>query len=185
MKRFSAKKVFALGLLALLLFLIPALSAQAAWKVEIVKLKDGDSLVVRYLGGRPEYGLKKGQKVQVRLKGIDAPEYRQAGGAEAAKALAAILAGGDSWSLEPMGRDQYGRVVGMLYVNGPDGRQWVNLLMVEKGHAWVYRKYTRSKRLRSAESLARREKRGLWADKNPEPPWKYRARHRHSSRGRR
>ena len=164
--------------LALLALLLVAAPAGAEWKVAIIKVIDGDSLVLRYLGGRPSYGYQPGQRVEVRLQGIDAPEYRQAGGRRAARALAEILARGEAWSLEPVGRDRYGRVLGMLYVTGSDGRRWVNLVMVQRGRAWVYRRYTRDKRLKRAEQKAREKRLGLWVQDNPEPPWDYRARQR-------
>jgi len=40
--------------------------------------------------------------------------------------------------------------------------------------ALAYRQYSKSKELAAAEELARKEKRGLWADKEPEPPWEFR-----------
>ena len=152
--------------------------AHAAWNVELAKVIDGDSLVVRYLGGRPSYGYRRGQKVEVRLQGIDAPEYRQAYGRRAARALADLLVRAGELSLEPLGKDRYGRVLAMLYLAGPDGRKWVNEMMVSRGHAWVYRKYNQDLRLMRAEKTARRDRLGLWAQRNPEPPWKYRARRR-------
>ena len=36
------------------------------------------------------------------------------------------------------------------------------------------RQYSKSKELAEAEEEARREKKGLWLDKSPEPPWEFR-----------
>jgi endonuclease YncB( thermonuclease family) len=51
--------------------------------------------------------------------------------------------------------------------------------MVRDGWAWWDRRYApKSAVLDEAEAEARKEKRGLWHDKNPEPPWEYRKQER-------
>jgi endonuclease YncB( thermonuclease family) len=58
--------------------------------------------------------------------------------------------------------------------------QDVNLEQIQAGMAWHYKKYqgeqTTDHRVAysDAELGARREKRGLWADRDPVPPWEYR-----------
>jgi hypothetical protein len=48
-------------------------------------------------------------------------------------------------------------------------------VLVEAGFAWWYRKYApKYKKLANLEAEAREMKRGLWADKNPVPPWEWR-----------
>ena len=42
-----------------------------------------------------------------------------------------------------------------------------------QGYAWVYRKYSKDAELLELEAEAKREKRGLWADPNPIPPWEW------------
>jgi len=42
------------------------------------------------------------------------------------------------------------------------------------GAAWWYRKYSDDQTSAKPEAEARREKRGLWAKKNPTPPWDWR-----------
>jgi endonuclease YncB( thermonuclease family) len=72
--------------------------------------------------------------------------------------------------------DRYGRVLGIVLVNGEDAK----LEQVEAGMAWHYKKYQReqsaSDRIENsdAELEARRQKIGLWHDPNPMPPWGYR-----------
>jgi micrococcal nuclease len=44
--------------------------------------------------------------------------------------------------------------------------------------AWHYKQYSKSKVLAEAESTACKEKRGLWAEKEPEPPWEFRKKER-------
>jgi len=73
-------------------------------------------------------------------------------------------------------RDRYGRIVGFVIVGGLD----VNLVQVKAGMAWFYRYYQKElsrenrKLYAKAEDQARSERRGLWQDKNPMPPWEWR-----------
>ena len=66
-------------------------------------------------------------------------------------------------------RDRYERILGDVYA----GDTWINRTMVERGMAWAYKSTTRE--LKAAEAEARQAKRGLWRDKNPVPPWEFRA----------
>ena len=56
----------------------------------------------------------------------------------------------------------------------PDGRN-LNHEILAAGLAWWYRKYARGDlRAQALESDARRNRRGLWAAADPEPPWGWR-----------
>jgi endonuclease YncB( thermonuclease family) len=51
--------------------------------------------------------------------------------------------------------------------------------MVRDGFAWWYRSYApKSRALEEGEAEAQKERRGLWHDKNPEPPWEFRKKER-------
>jgi micrococcal nuclease len=67
-------------------------------------------------------------------------------------------------------KDRWGRTVGHVIVDGKD----TNLAMLDAGMAWHYRQYSKNKRLQQAEDEARSAKRGLWADRDPVPPWEWR-----------
>lgn len=56
----------------------------------------------------------------------------------------------------------------------------VELEMIVNGWAWVVQQYTfdREAEYFEAQEFARRTRRGLWADNNPEAPWKFKARQR-------
>ena len=79
-------------------------------------------------------------------------------------------------NVETEKRDRYGRQIGKVLVNGQD----VNLVQVERGMAWFYRQYQREqspndRRLyEAAEDAAKADKRGLWRDSEPVPPWDFR-----------
>ncbi len=116
-------------------------------------------------------------KVQhkIRLSGIDAPEKKQPFGNRSKESLSA-LAFDKTVNVETSKRDRYGRQIGKVLVNGRD----VNLMQVERGMAWFYRQYQREqspndRRLyEAAEDAAKADKRGLWRDADPVPPWEFR-----------
>ncbi len=132
----------------------------------VVGVADGDTITVL-----------DADKVQhkIRLAGIDAPEKKQAFGNRSKESLSA-LAFDKTVNVETDKRDKYGRQVGKVLVNGQD----VNLVQVERGMAWFYRQYQREqspndRRLyEAAEDAARADKRGLWRDVDPMPPWEFR-----------
>jgi endonuclease YncB( thermonuclease family) len=73
-------------------------------------------------------------------------------------------------------RDRYERILGKVLLSDQD----MNLEQIKAGLAWHYKKYqneqTTADRVKysDAERAARMEKRGLWHDANPVPPWEYR-----------
>lgn len=111
---------------------------------------------------------------RVRLYGIDAPEMDQRYGREARGFIEAVV-DSDDVLIDPMDLDPYGRVVAVLYVGGRN----INREMVKTGAAWVYRPFCRAdfcSEWIGLESDARVNRRGLWYDKNPIPPWKWKRR---------
>ena len=125
----------------------------------VVGVLDGDTIDV----------LVERQLVRVRLAQIDAPEKRQAFGTRSRQTLAE-LAFRQSVRVTEAGRDRYGRVIGTVYVGDVD----VNAHMVREGMAWVYRKYAKDRGLYELERQAQANRRGLWVDPEPVPPWEYR-----------
>ena len=126
----------------------------------VVGISDGDTLTVQTDGG---------QWVRVRLAGIDAPEHDQPYGTAATRSLAA-LALNRTVRVRRVAEDDYGRVVGVVVAGGRD----LDAEQVRRGMAWVYRRYSRSRRLYALEAEAKQARRGLWADLNPVPPWDWR-----------
>jgi endonuclease YncB( thermonuclease family) len=121
---------------------------------------DGDSLVVA--------------GVEIRLYGIDAPEYRQycfrrgrpwACGVDATRTLRALIANRpvDCRSRE---EDRYGRTIASCSVEGRD----LGAAMVAGGHAVAYGAY------QLEETAARNAGRGIWSSRF-EPPAAWRAKH--------
>ena len=123
-------------------------------------VSDGDTITVLHNG--------KGERI--RLHGIDCPEKRQAFGRKA-KQFTSTLVFGKTVTVEAVGRDRYGRTVGMVLL--PDGRS-LNHELVRAGLAWMYRRYTNDQSLSDLEEEARVARRGLWADHHAVPPWEWR-----------
>lgn len=124
-----------------------------------VGIQDGDTLTI--LVGR--------QATKVRIAEIDTPERQQAFGQRAREALA-YLCHGQSATFDSSAKDDYGRTVSRVSCAGTD----VSAYMVSNGLAWVYPRYASGPRLFELQDAARAQRRGLWADPNPIPPWDFR-----------
>jgi len=75
--------------------------------------------------------------------------------------------------VEGHARDQHGRLLGTLWIEGRD----LNAELVAEGCAWAFGGFAPDERLVAAEAAARRERRGLWADQQPVSPRDWRAAH--------
>lgn len=135
---------------------------------KIVGVLDGDSLEI----------LVDKKPVMVRLHAIDAPEWDQARGKDAKKALSR-LAFGKQAVVEVKGLDNNERTLGKVTI----GKLELNAEMLEQGWAWHFKRFDQDEKLAKLEADARKGKRGLWADKKPEPPWDYRDRKKVSELG--
>ena len=151
-------------------FSIMVLGQQAcaeSYKGKTVKVADGDTITV----------LRDGRPQKIRLHGIDTPEKAQAFG-QRAKKFTLALVGGKVVTVTVKATDRYGRTVGVVHL----GARCLNEALLRAGLAWHYKQYSKSKRYAALEKEARRKKRGLWADKDPTPPWLWRRQNRSSGR---
>lgn len=111
----------------------------------------------------------------VRLAGLDAPETGQGYWRVARDQLRRLAISGTRAACYT--RDDYGREVCRIYA--PDGSNIVDAL-INSGLAWHSKRYvgeqTESEQARysSQEAQARAEKRGLWVEPAPMPPWECR-----------
>jgi endonuclease YncB( thermonuclease family) len=148
-------------------FLLVLSAPALAWKARVVEVADGDTITVE-----PAQG---GDRVKIRLHGIDAPETRQPYGQTAKGfvndvALYKIV----DVRVTPQGKDRYGRVIAIIAL--PDGTILQELLL-EAGLAWVYPQYCKNcKEWEAMQHEAKRQRKGLWADNNPVEPWQWRKR---------
>lgn len=130
--------------------------------------------VVEVCGGDIISVMREGRAVEVRLHGIDCPEKRQAFWTRA-KRFTSEMAFGNEVEVRVQTTDRYGRIVGEVIL--PDGIS-LNKQLVYVGLAWWDRTYASDDRtLKALEAGARTAKRGLWADRNPIPPWEWRQMH--------
>lgn len=165
MRRFSGHS----ALSALLLFLVAGLAAPIfAHTLDgtVVKVHDGDTITVD--PGR-------GERLVVRLQGIDAPELSQAFGREARQHLTSLLLG-QRVQIHWKKKDRHGRLVGKVLLAGRD----VDRELLLAGFAWHFKRYEQEQsaedRLayQAAETDARAERAGLWRDEAPVAPWTHR-----------
>lgn len=131
----------------------------------VVGISDGDTIKV----------LVDNREIRIRLYGIDCPEKNQAFG-KRAKQFTSGFAYGKVVQIESIDRDRYGRFVALVYV----GNSCLNEELVRNGFAWVYFRYCKKSlchRWHEYQDNAKNNKRGLWADPNPAPPWDFRKKH--------
>lgn len=134
--------------------------------IEIIKVIDGDSLRLRIANEAP---------VDVRLYGIDAPEFKQTYGRESQIFLYDLMSRNRIESLEIIDVDRYDRLVVLLYLeNGIS----VQEELLASGMAWYYGRFCKIKSICAEwddlEKNARSEGLGLWADDFAQAPWNWR-----------
>ena len=164
------KPIFLLFFLFLGNYIIPASFQvtqqpnQLVLKVKVIGIKDGDTVEVLY------YQLP----MVVRLEHIDAPEKKQAFGTVSKQKLS-DLAFGKTVTIVSKGKkgsyDSRGRMIAELYL---ENKVCLNKEMLKSGLAWHYKKYSKSEAYAQLENAARKNRAGLWADKNPVAPWNFR-----------
>ncbi|WP_354005653.1 thermonuclease family protein [Desulfofustis limnaeus] len=156
----------------LLVFLLTAIwpVTVAALEGKVINVADGDTITVLSQGN---------QQTKVRLYGIDCPEDGQPFG-RAAKKFTASLVAGKHVQVTKYDTDRYGRLVGVVTVNGRN----VNESVIAAGYAWQFRKYCQESFCYDwleIEQQAKSVRLGLWSDKDPVPPWEWRSGIRNSS----
>lgn len=125
----------------------------------------------------------RGRELRVRLEGVDAPERSQPFANQSRNSLRALTSGG-VLRIEPRRTDSYGRTVAKVFVGEKD----LGLEQIRRGLAWHYRFYAKDQApadrfaYERAEGEARRTGLGLWQQKNPVPPWRFRQSTRQDSR---
>jgi endonuclease YncB( thermonuclease family) len=129
--------------------------------VKVTGINDGDSFRVEL----------KSKTYRVRVAGIDCPEYKQAYSRKAHDFTSNLIYG-KTVTLRVVDRDQYDRIVADVLL--PDGRNLAEQLL-SNGLAWWYRQIQpNNKTYERLEAEAKGAKRGLWVDKDPIPPWRFR-----------
>jgi micrococcal nuclease len=134
---------------------------RASIQGRVVGVHDGDTVTIL----TPEK-----MQLKIRLEGIDAPELKQPFG-QSSKAELSEIVFGKHVSVRSHGTDRYKRTIGRIACGEID----VNLVMVKRGMAWRYDKYSKERALIEAQIEAKSQRVGLWIDKNPVAPWEWRS----------
>jgi endonuclease YncB( thermonuclease family) len=147
--------------------------ALPTWAAEVTgivtEVQDGDSLTL--VNWQATY--------KIRLADIDAPEWKQPYGKDARASLF-HLCGLRRATADSTGQDRYGRTLARVTCAGIDA----NTEQVRRGLAWVFIRYApKNSTLYRVEAEARGERRGLWEDSDPMPPWDWRTKQRVTERG--
>lgn len=129
---------------------------------KFIRCFDGDTLDIRN---------EAGVVFRCRLWGMDAPEKGQLCFRQSALYLQRLVAG-KVLRVQERGIDLHGRHIVRVLL--PDGQD-VSLEMISSGMAWWYRPFAKNVWLfAQAERDAREERRGLWQENTPIPPWAWR-----------
>lgn len=153
-------------LLPFALALTAGLASAATLEGYVVGVADGDTITLLDAAK---------QQHKIRLSGIDAPESHQAFGQKSKASLSALVFNRQVVA-QCSKTDKYRREICKVLVGGVD----INLEQVKAGMAWWYRHYASEQprqdqeTYEAAEFNAKIRRLGLWADKNPTPPWDWR-----------
>ena len=146
---------------------------RADFTAKVQRVVDGDTVHVID---------KAGKKFKVRLTGIDAPEKNQPYGLASTYKLTEILINklvllkSKPNNGKPYTIDRYKRVLAKIILDGRD----INLSQVLRGYAWHFKRYQKQQSpsdrelYSQAELNAKKNKLGLWNEKKPIAPWKWR-----------
>jgi micrococcal nuclease len=152
------KRHIMFGLVVALVAVCPTLS-WADFIARVVTVHEGDRVTIRY-DGRTE---------TIHLQDIDCPELKQPHGKQAKHAMAAYVGNRDV-VVRSLKRNRQGLTTAEIFLQ--DGRN-VGHELVKEGLAWLPPDTAQGQSLGEVELLARAEKKGLWSEPNPVPPWKW------------
>ncbi len=130
---------------------------------KVIAVKDGDTIEILY----------EGKPLTIRLAHIDCPEIRKKQPfGTAAKQFTSGLCFGQIVTIQHENKyDRYKRLIGVVINEKGDN---VNKELVRAGYAWHYKQYSTDAEYDRLEEAARENKKGLWVDSIPIPPWEWR-----------
>ena len=143
-----------------ILFLLFSLEFSAQVSAKVIRVKDGDTVVVLLAGNI--------QKT-LRLAEVDCPENSQAFGKNA-KQFTSDQIFGKQITFIATNTDRYGRAIAKIYYN----HKYLSAEIIKAGLGWWYFKYSNDKSLGKLQNKAKSQKLGLWQDTSAIAPWDYR-----------
>ncbi len=150
----------ALQILLLLVISINGYSQSITGKV--VGITDGDTFKLL---------TQDSTLIKVRLANIDCPEKKQPYSASAKQFVSDAIFN-KTVTIQVLNKDRYRRSIANVSYNDSLN---LSYQLVKNGLAWHYVKYSKDSLLQGFENSARDRKIGLWKEKNPIPPWQWRA----------
>lgn len=132
------------------------------FEANLKRVIDGDSVMVTTADG---------QETEIRVWGIDAPEFGAPFSRQSTRGLKRLLRG-HTLLVEPVTFDRYNRLVAEIFAGGVNS----GIALVDSGLAWVYRRYNNRRDYIDAQRRAVSSTRGLWSDPaaSSMPPWEWR-----------
>lgn len=127
----------------------------------VVGITDGDTFKLL---------TKDSTLIKVRLANIDCPERKQPF-SKKAKEFVSDAIFSKAVTLKVLKKDRYRRYISNVIYD--DSLSLCHELL-KHGLAWHYKKYSKDSILQALEDNARKNKVGLWQDKNAIPPWEWR-----------
>ncbi len=144
---------------ALVVLALRPMEARADFPARVVAVHEGDRLLIYHDGKRDT----------IYLQDIDCPELKQPQGVRAKHATQAYV-GGREVIVRNLRRGAQGRTTAEIIL--PNGRNLGHELLKE-GLAWWRSFDSKDRSLGEVQALVQAEHKGLWADPNPVPPWKW------------
>ena len=130
-----------------------------AFSHPVIGILDGETLTLQ-INQKP---------VRIRLANIDAPERAQAFGRQSRQSLTELCMGKEA-EYKEQDPARHAEIMALVTCNGVE----VNRVQIERGMAWVHDRHNNDFTLPALQLMARRDRKGLWADANPVPPWEFR-----------
>ena len=117
-----------------------------AFSGKVINVIDGDSIILQ----------RENHEEMIRLRQIDAPEFKQPYGKKAKQALSNMILG-KIVQIKGQKKDSYNRILGTVFFNDED----INLKMIREGHAWAYKRYVTDKEYNATEKQAQKDRKSV------------------------
>ncbi|WP_336688443.1 MULTISPECIES: thermonuclease family protein [unclassified Chryseobacterium] len=145
----------------LILFVLFSVLISSQTTGKIIKVKDGDTVVVL---------LSDSTQETLRLAEVDCPEKGQAFGKNA-KQFTSDAVFGKTITFYRTAKDRYKRTVAKIFY---DHNKYLSEEIIKAGFGWWYFKASKNLDLQKLQDSAKENRLGLWTDKNAVSPWEYR-----------
>lgn len=145
-----------------ILFLFISAFCFSQVKGKVIKVKDGDTVVVL---------LSDKTQETVRLAEVDCPENGQPFGKNA-KQFTSSQVFEKNITFYRTGKDRYKRTIAKIFYSN---HKYLSAEIIKAGLGWWYYQASKNTRLREMQDKAKEKKLGLWSDKKAVSPWDFRA----------